>query len=255
MSRLKIRMARRAVLIIALIYICLLLTGCASAQPAPTSTLEASQIPSTQTAPPATITSTAAATATLAPTPSPLPSQTPAPLPSATPQAAFDQAKVTAVRNQVGGVMVTIKVPNLSEVYNVILAGVSYTCNLDAKYPDLLFCWGLAGPPYNKDIKLTFLNAKTGAVILEEKTFLAEADFAPPGTVTNNSGNCAEKGQNQTCEVECRIDESGNPCIVASCFDGCGQTLSIQTCSSNLSDISFCTAEQLDEIKKRYNLP
>ena len=253
--------ARTAVLTIVLFYTLLALAGCATTLAAPTATGLPSPIPSTPSAtatqtaqpppPSATVTSAPSATATLAPTPAP--SQTPSP--TATAQAAFDKAKVTAVRNQVGGVMVTIRVPNLKEVYNVILAGVSYTCNLDAKYPDLLFCWGLAGPPYNKNVNLTFLNPTSGAIVLAEKTYLSEADFAPPGTMTNNSANCANKGQNQSCEVECRIDDNGNPCIVASCFDGCGQTLSIQTCSSNLTNISFCTADQMNAIKKRYNLP
>jgi hypothetical protein len=256
-------LARPAVLIIVLFYTLLALAGCGTAQAAPTPSALPNPIPSTpsstatQTAQPpppsATVTSAPSATATLEPTAAP--SQTPSPSATATAQAAFDKAKVTAVRNQVGGVMVTIRVPNLKEVYNVILAGVSYTCDLDPKYPDLLFCWGLAGPPYNKYINLTFLDPSSGAIVLEEKTYLSEADFAPPGTMTDNSANCANKGQNQSCEVECRIDDNGNPCIVASCFDGCGQTLSIQTCSSNLSNISFCTADQMNEIKKRYNLP
>jgi len=238
-----------------------LLAGCApAAASAPTAVATAlppsatpvqPQPSATQAPPTATAAPASTLTATLAPTLTPIPS----PAPSTTPEEAFEQAKVTGVRNQVGGVLVTIKLPNLRSPYNIILAGVKYSCSLDAQYPGLLFCWGLAAPPLNKTLNLAFLDPASGQVVREVQTFLAEADFPPSGAITNNSENCALKGQNQTCEVECRIDENGDPCIVASCYDACGQTLSVQTCSSNLENISFCTAEQLQEIKQRYNIP
>lgn len=250
----KHRKAPRAVLFFSLIYTLIIVAGCAPAQAAPTPSEKTSQLPSaTQTALIPTSTSAPISTVTSAPTLTP--SMTPSLVPSPTAQASFNLAKVIQIRNQVGGVMVTISLPNLREVYNVILAGIDYTCNLNEKYPDMLFCWGLAAPPFNKEVNLTFLNPASGAVVVEVKTFLAEANFPPAGIVTDNSTSCANKGENQTCEVECRIDEDGDPCIVASCYDACGQTLSIQTCSSNLTDISFCTADETEAIKKRYNIP
>ena len=252
-------MIKTAVLLSLAGIVVLLLNGCL---PTPSTTSTPAIVPaqSTTIAPSATPSPAATATpgapsATV--TPTQIPSDTPTllPTPSPTPLPGLDHAKVTQIHNQVGGVEVVVSVPNLSTDYNIILAGIKYTCSIDAKYPNDLFCYGLAQPPFNKTVNLTFLNPATGQDVLEIKTYLAEADFPPPGKETNNSTNCTQKGQNQSCEIECRLDPNGNPCIVASCFDACGQTISIQTCDSNLNNISNCSAEQLQDIKKRYNLP
>ena len=251
-------MIRTAALLILAGMAVFLLGSCApSAAAVSTPTAAPSQtVPATATptvAPTATPQPSATALPSMTWTPTLAPSLTPSPTPTTLP--GLDHAKVTQISNQAGGILVTVTVPNLTSVYNIVLAGAKYSCSLNAKYPDRLFCYGLAQPPYNKTVNLSFLDPTSEQVVLEIKTYLAEADFPAPGKETNNSANCAQKGQNQSCEIECRLDPDGNPCIVASCFDACGQTLSIQTCDSNTENISNCSDEQLQEIKKRYNLP
>src|SRR5512135_2265303 len=98
------------------------LAGCSTAAPSPTPLPPTSTplpsgtpVPSATATPMPSQTPTAAFTATLTPT---LP-----PTPTPTLLAAFDQARVTGMTNQVGGIQLVVTVPNLTAAYNMILGG------------------------------------------------------------------------------------------------------------------------------------
>lgn len=233
-------------------------SACSSSAPSPAPT--ASPAPALTTAAPAA-SPTSQATATLAPseTAAPLPTLTlsPSPAPSATPSPDFGKAKILAVvTGQVGGIQVSVSVPNLVAAENLILGGVKFTCQLDAKNRMQLDCWGLATPAYDTPITIAFLDPASGKVDYEGKTQIFSGVAA--GKKIYSGTSCPNAGQNQSCEVECRVDPNTNqPCIVASCFDACGDTYAIQTCSDAvpLKQFSMCDGSTMAEMKKRYNIP
>jgi hypothetical protein len=103
---------------------------------------------------------------------------------------------------------------------------------------------------------MAFTDPLDGRVVYLGKTVVTS--ITPPGSWVSQKSTCAAAGQAQTCEMECRIDPTtGQPCIVASCFDMCGPTNFIQTCSNtvDLSSFTMCDTETQAKMKKQYNLP
>ena len=230
--------------------------GCSAAVPSPTFTPlpptsttipSATPAPSTTDTPAPSETATPAATATLTPT---LP-------PSLTPTliAAFDQAQVTGMSNQVGGIQLVVTVPSLTVAYNLILGGNKYSCSVDAKYPGKLFCWGLAKPPFDTELTIAFLDVQNGSVVFQTKTVLAKKAFPTPVPAGYSWSSCPDRGKNVTCETECRIDPNGNPCLVSSCFDACGPYFSVDSCPKNVDHWSVCDPSVAAEMKAKYNVP
>jgi hypothetical protein len=191
-----------------------------------------------------------------------MPTSSRTPIPSATftvtatPTPAWKDVKVLSVTNQGGGVLVTLSVPNVSKAYTLFLGGEKYACTPDAKTPGELFCWGLAIPPVGVPQNITFIDPDDGTTVYQGSTVVTNVSANGDKIIHNNT--CAGSGTKQSCEMECRIDPTNNqPCIVASCFDACGLTLSIQTCSNDapLESFSMCDAETQAAMKKLYGLP
>jgi hypothetical protein len=236
----------------------LIVSACSgpASSPAEPTPLPATATPSP--VPTASDTPTASPTATVTPTATLTPTQTLTATPSAspTPAVGWDLARFNSASNQAGGVSVSFIVPNIAMAYNMLLGGQKYTCQLDEKTPGVLFCWGLAVPPLNTTLTMAFTDPLSGSVVYQGQTVVTS--ITPPGNWVPHDSTCAESGQTQTCEMECRIDPTtGQPCIVASCFDMCGQTKYIQTCSNsvNLSSFTMCDGETQAQMKKQYNLP
>ena len=229
-------------------------SACSPAAPTATSTpplsATATTAPSSTPAPSATVTT--------APSSTPVPSATATlpPTASPTPAVGWDKAEVTSVTNQLGGITVSFKIPAVNAAYILYLGGEKYSCQVDAKYPNELYCWGLAIPPAGVTLNMTFVDPTSGQTVYKGQTVITSINAT--GTKVIQPDTCAEAGVNQSCEMECRIDpNTKQPCIVASCFDACGLTYSIQTCSNSvpLESFSRCDAQTQAAMKKLYNIP
>ncbi len=177
------------------------------------------------------------------------------PSPSPTAVIAFDQLAVSAVDNRLGGWLVTLNIPGVNRQMKMILGGNSYDCVFDAQYPDRLFCQGLAKPSYDQQITIAFSDAQTGDVLYENQMVIPSALLVPPTPVGWAGTDCPQRGQNVSCETECRIAPDGNPCIVATCTDACGPYFSVHTCPDMSLDFNSCNPEQWAALKKLYQIP
>ncbi len=228
------------------------LAACAPAEAAPTAT----PIPSETPAPAASATNTPTVSPTASATRTPRPTDTLTPSPSPTPLAAFDQAKPIQLASGVGGWNLTFVVPNLNKAVNVIAAGIQFNCAYDERYPERLFCYGLSRPPLDQTITLAFLDTESGRVLYQSQTVFASAAFPTAVPVGNPETNCPQRGQNVTCETECRVDPSTNiPCIVSTCYDACGHYFSVDSCPGGVSVWNVCSDAQWQELKTRFNIP
>jgi hypothetical protein len=191
--------------------------------------------------------------ATIVPPTAPVFTHTPAP--SATPAAAYDELKVLAVNNRVGGWLVTLSVPGVTRAQRMSLGGNTYDCSVDAQYPDRLFCQGLVKPPFDAQMKLAFLDPQSGQVLYQSNLVIPTALLVPPTLVGWPETGCEQRGQNVSCEVECRIAPNGSPCIVATCVDACGPYFSVHTCPDMSLDFVSCNPEQWARMKALYQIP
>ncbi len=232
------------------------LAGCARQTPPP-AVIEAPTQAAPSPAPSATATPAASltATATLAPSATVTRTFTPAPSLTATQAVAFEQLKVLALENRVGGWMLTLAVPGAEKPLSLTLGGNRYDCSVDAQYPGRLFCQGLAKPPFDAQLSLTFSDPQSGAVVYESTLLIPTALMVRPTPAGWASTGCDRRGQNVSCETECRIDPSGNPCIVATCTDACGPYFSVHTCPDMSLDFASCTPEQWARLKALYQIP
>jgi hypothetical protein len=220
----------------------------AAPQPEDTPTLAATEtllVPVTSL-----LTETIAPSATATKTSSPTPSQSP------TAVVNLQQAQVINILNGVGGISLVVKIANLAAPYDMILAGIKYTCHLEEQYPEWLLCWGLSRPPLDEQVNQAFVDQASGKVIFEQKVILSSALL--PTALPEGYGftNCPDRGKNISCETECRLDYDGNPCIVATCTDACGLYRSVHSCPDDMPLPSpLCSAEQWAEAKAKYGIP
>jgi hypothetical protein len=190
---------------------------------------------------------------TPSPSPTPQPSETPTTSPTPTPSAAFDKIQILAVDNVVGGVQLTIALPGVSVAYKIKVRGYEYTCQLDPKVADRLFCLGLAAQPVGQ-MPLVVLDPQSGATVFEGK--ITYAGLGPKPVYGQPTDKCPVRGEGGNCETECRLLPDGTPCIVATCVDGCGVYRSIETCPQNMDpNFSSCPPDLFDKMKARYNIP
>ncbi len=247
-------MASRSVLVV----LCAFVIGLAGCQP------RAAAVPPTADAV-ASATSLPTASPTQRPSHTPLPSLTPtltrtatlvpSPVVSPTLEVAYAELKLLSVENRVGGWMVTFTLPGIRQPLKLLLGGNTYNCLVDDDYADRLFCQGLAKPAYDTPLSLAFLDEGTGAKLYESSLVFPSALLVPPTPAGWANTNCAERGQNVSCETECRIAPNGSPCIVATCTDACGPYFSVHTCPDMSLDFPSCTAEQWAYMKKLYQIP
>ncbi len=151
--------------------------------------------------------------------------------------------------------MTTVDLPGVNKNYKLELGGVSYSCTFDAQYPDKLFCQGIGKPALDQSISLKIWDFDTGEVIYQSTVEIPSLLFATAVPAYNTYNSCPQRGQNVSCETECRIAPDGNPCIVASCTDACGAYYSIQTCPNMDMHFQSCSPSQWEEMKNRYSLP
>ncbi|GAP09517.1 hypothetical protein BECAL_00661 [Bellilinea caldifistulae] len=204
----------------------------------------ASPTPAATATPSPTVTLTLTATPTLPPTETP----TPAPL--------FSSLRFIGVTARYDGASIILEIPNLQQVYNLTINGVNYLCQLAESAPNRLFCNGLAKPPVDQPVQVILRDPETNQAVFETVTSISSILVVTPMPRGYYDPNCPQRGLDVKCEMECRIPPSGEPCVVASCYDSCGLYLSIHTCPENVDVYpALCTDEQWAEMKARHNIP
>ena len=103
---------------------------------------------------------------------------------------------------------------------------------------------------------MVFIDPQTQETVYTGSTIYSAALFATPLPVLNGKNDCPNRGQDVSCEVECRLLPDNSPCIVATCTDACGLYRSIESCPQDMSkDFASCPPDLFDRMKARYNLP
>jgi hypothetical protein len=249
------KMKKRALFLVNLMFI---LAACSAPTPQPTiASLPTKALPATAAPvePTATTTATSAPTDTAAPTQTPTQTTVPTPEATATPAAAFDKLRIIDLRNSLGGYNLVIIVPGVKTAYDLKLNGKDYSCVVDAKVADRLFCQGLTQPPFDVDMKVEISDPTTKAVVYQGSTVLAQAILLKPTAVGWAQTNCPDRGKNVHCEMECRIAPNGLPCIATTCVDLCGAYFSVHTCPDMSMTYNSCNPEQWAQMKALYNIP
>lgn len=192
---------------------------------------------------------------TILPDPTLKPTRTIASTLTSTPPADFSKINITGLTSGPNGISMVAVLVGVKGGYTIELGGVAYQCATDDAYPDRLFCQGLAKPVLDQDISLKVTSADLSKLVYSGRITIPSAMFATqvPDYYTYNS--CPERGQNVSCETECRIAPDGNPCIVSTCTDTCGAYFAVDTCPLMSMDFNSCTAEQWQQMKARYNIP
>ena len=85
---------------------------------------------------------------------------------------------------------------------------------------------------------------------MRTRLVIPTALLVPPTPVGWAGNNCPQRGQNVSCETECRIAPDGNPCIVATCTDACGPYFSVHTCPDMSLEFCFLQSRAVGGIKK-----
>jgi hypothetical protein len=191
-----------------------------------------------------TITSTFVATDTSVPTASP------------SPTVDLTKAQVIDLSNGYGGIRMILKIKGINVPYNMIMAGIKFSCTINEKYPDYLTCFGLSRPPLDQPVTEAFLDPQTGQVVYQTKIILSSSSLPTQIPKGYPNTNCPDRGKNISCETECRIAPDGNPCIVATCTDACGLYFSVQSCPADMKLPSpLCNPDQWAQMKKKYGIP
>lgn len=191
-------------------------------------------------------------TETLTATPTSLPS----PIVTPTPLTNFSLLRVITLESNAFGWMIQFHLPGITQPLLLKLNGKDYRCSLDERYPDRLFCQGLSKPPIDQVLSLVFVKPESGEEVYRGSLIIPLQFVVPPTPVGYLHTACDQRGQNVSCETECRIDPDGNPCIVATCTDACGPYFAVHSCPDDMPLPSpSCTAEQWAMMKKRYQIP
>ena len=128
--------------------------------------------------------------------------------------------------------LMAFKVPGIKDNYRLKVNGIDYTCNLNAKAVDHIYCYGRefkAGAV----VSLSFLPLKDSNDPVFETTYKVAPAMTPTvgyeTLVAQGVDKCAVRGVHVTCETEYR--RNGNTyCIVSTCADACGYYYSVDTC-------------------------
>lgn len=236
---------------------CALLLACApTPTPAPTALPTSTLAPSATSAPSSTATLTSTGTSTPTLTLSPTLTLTSTQTLTSTPAVGFDQFQIISVSSGVGGISVIFKLTGVKVAYQVKIRGYDYACVVDAKYPDRLFCNGLATPPFDKTLDVVFIDPQTKQTVFTGSTIYSSLLYATALPILNGKNDCPTRGQGVSCETECRLLPDNTPCIVSTCSDSCGLYRSIETCPQDMShDFASCPPELFARMKARYNIP
>jgi hypothetical protein len=228
---------KRFWIISAVLLVCL--SACATA-PLPVPSVTATLVP------PAT--ETPRPTATPAPTSTPVPPDTAtATLTNTLPPTATATAGMTSTpRPSFAGFQVDytqlvgssmamgFHIPGIKENYRLKVDGVEYTCSLNTRATDRLYCTGTPVKA-GQTVTLVFLPLQGGDSPIFETSYKVLAYITPTwdaesiATFVATAGSCAVRGLHVTCETEYR--RNGDTfCIVATCADQCGYYYSVDTC-------------------------
>lgn len=192
---------------------------------------------------------------TVLPSPTLEPTQTLAPTLTSVPTVDFSKIDIIGLTSGPHGISLMAVIAGVKGGYTIELGGLAYQCATDDGYPDRLFCQGLAKPVLDQEISLRVTSAELSQPMYSGQITIPSAMFATqvPDFYTYNT--CPERGQNVSCETECRIAPDGNPCIVSTCTDTCGAYFAVDTCPPMSMDFNSCTADQWQQMKARYNIP
>jgi hypothetical protein len=157
--------------------------------------------------------------ADLPPTETALPSltatftETALPTVTLTPSADYAAIEIKGLTNNANGVDVVAVIPGISGAYDLQLGGIPYACATDAGYPDRLFCKGLSKPALDTDISVVLTASADSQVVYSGRITIPSGMFATqvPDYYTDNY--CAQRGQNVSCETECRIAPTATPAL------------------------------------------
>ena len=137
-----------------------------------------------------------------------------------------------------------------------MLNSVWYGCTVVAEAPDRLYCNGLKKPPVEKAIPLQFLDPEDDSLVYETSWSIPAAIVPTDIPVGDLTTWCEDRGKDVKCEYECRLDNSGKACMIASCYDACGYYFSVDSCPADLAaPFTPCDGQTLEEMKARYNIP
>lgn len=236
----------------------ILLTGCdgpieAAHTITPTSVPSATAQPSATALPSATTLPTVPPSATPPPA-TVTPAATPIPPATPTPSADFAALRIDAVEKTTAGYRINLYLPGVQVEYDLVLSGHPYACTLVAEVPDRLFCNGLAAVTPHEQLPIVLFAPGT-----KDEAYRGTLRYIPIPTPTPEGyahNDCPSRGENASCETECRQLPEGGFCVVATCTDACGIYFSVATCPQNMSsDFPSCTEEQWAEARRLYSLP
>ncbi len=123
------------------------------------------------------------------------------------------------------------RIPGIKENYRLTVNGSEYKCELNAKAPDSLACYGA---PFNQGqtVKLIFYALTGDSTPLFETSYKVALVGTPtlnPETLVAMGKACQIRGVGVTCETEYRRN-GDTYCTVSSCFDLCGYYYSKDNC-------------------------
>jgi hypothetical protein len=184
-------------------------------------------------------TSTPQPTASFTMTPSPTHTATE----TSTPTPSFAGFSVAYAQYTNYGMLIGFKIPGIKDNYRLKVNNIDYTCQLNDKAPDSLYCYG---PQFaqNETVKLVFYPFTGDDTPLYEVSYkvslLVPPTIDPRILMTQAPGSCPSRGVNVTCETEYRKDGNGGCCVVATCNDACGYFYSMDTCPEGSIKNGIC---------------
>ena len=227
-------MKSRFFILIVLVTVMVIFTACTAVTGQPTAAVPTQPPPVTVT-PRASETPAPSNTSTPQPTASHTitPSVTPAPTKTSTPTPSFAGFSVAYAQYTNYGMLIGFKIPGIKQSYRLKVNDVDYTCKLNEKAVNSLYCYG---PQFgeNETVKLVFYPLTGNDTPLYEASYkvslLVPPTIDPRILMTQAPGSCPARGVNVTCETEYRNNGKGGYCIVATCNDACGYYYSMDTC-------------------------
>ncbi len=224
----------RFILIVVMVAVLAFVSACSAAPtqtPTPTTapTLTETTRPSETPAPTSSQTSSTAPTLTS--TPTVLPTDTATVTPSGTPRPTFAGFTVEYAQPASYGLLIGFIIPGIKENYRLTVNDVVYTCELNTKAPDRLYCYG---PQFvqGTTVKLVFMpltGDNTPVFQTSYKLILIGTPTLNPTALYEAGKACKIRGVHVTCETEYRRN-GDTYCIVSTCVDLCGYYKSVDTC-------------------------
>lgn len=213
------------------------LTACSAAPTTPPTSTTLPTKASTETATPSpSATSTSTSTSTPQPTATTTLTSTLTATSTSTPRPAFAGFQVEYSEYTKFGLSLTFHVPGIKQNYRLDVSGAPFTCSLQDKFPDRLFCVGSAIEP-NKQVILKFLPLDGGTTPVFETTYRIVPLITPTPDVRVQFSafklKCPGQESKIKCETEYRVNGKGC-CVVATCYDACGNVFSANSCPNDM---------------------